>query len=189
MSQPNSGQPTDFQVKGSSICSKLHFAQECTSPEVTEHLHEWLGEATGGHPILEANWYPFDLYDGLLRALAREAFDNDLQHLEAVGIFSAEQALTTVYDVYTIQRDFLLFLRKISSLHDRFYSRSQLSLERSGDGFCELHLRDVPVDFSADIHVAAGFYIGAARLMKLENVRCERRIESDLVLFKIFWNS
>lgn len=179
----------DFQVKGSSIRSKLYFAQQCLSPEVCSRLGRWLRGFANSEQILDANWYPFELYDGLLRTLAMEAYGGDLRRLEEVGIFSAEQALTTVYEVYAIQRDFPMFLRRISALHDRFYSRSKLELVGSGEGFCEIQLSDVSVDFTADIHVASGFYIGAARLMGLDKVSCERRIEGQKALFRLDWLS
>lgn len=180
--------PGEFLVKGSSIRSKLYFAQETLSPDIVARLSRWLADTNRGEQILDANWYSFELYDGLLRELAKEAFGGDLLRLEEVGVFSAEQALTTVYEVYAIQREFLKFLRRISSLHDRFYSRSKLELVSSSETSCDLQLTDVPVDFSADIHVASGFYIGAARLMQLNNVRCDRRIEGDRVFFRLTWD-
>ena len=175
-----------YQVKGSTIRSKLEFAAERCGSEARENLAAYL--SAQAHPtILDAEWYSFSLYDGLLRKLAADFLGDDLSRLQEVGIYSAEKALTTTYEAFAARRDFPLFLKKISTLHNRFYSTGTLVVVDSGEDFCELEIRDAPIISRADVYLAAGFYIGAARLMGHDRAQVAFEVYSSRVHFRVAW--
>ncbi len=176
-----------LNVKGSTLRSKLEFTEERFGSTARQQIEEYLREQ-GFPTILDANWYPFDLFDGVLQKMADDFFDGDLTKLEEVGAYSAEQALSTTYEPYAARRDFQQFLQRISSLHDRFYDTGQLEITARGDEFCEIELQGLPQVSQADVHVAAGFYVGAARFMGLESARCRFSIGPDRVHFRLDWS-
>lgn len=176
-----------YRVKGSTIRSKLDFAAERLGTEARRALEAHL-EAAGVTQILDADWYPFRLYDGVLRSLAADQFGGNLSQLREVGVYSAEKALSATYAAYAEQRDFPRFLERISALHRRFYSTGRLEVTAKGDDFCELDLVELPEVSYADVYIAAGFYIGAAKLMGLERARCRFQVGDDGVHFRLDWS-
>ncbi len=178
---------SEFKVKGSTLLSKLEFAGERLGAEPRRKLEEYL-QASGIPKILDAEWYPFSLYDGLLRKLAADNYGGNVSRLREVGAYSAGRALSTTYSAFAAQRDFLLFLRRLSTLHGRFYSVGRLAVTATGDDFCELDLLDSPVISYADVYIAAGFYVGAARLMGLKKATCRFQVGDDRVHYRLDWS-
>lgn len=178
---------SEFKVKGSTLLSKLEFAGERLGEEAKRTLEDYLA-SSGAAKVLDAEWYPFSLYDGLLRKMAAENYGGNVSRLRDVGSYSAEKALGTTYAAFARQRDFPLFLKRISSLHGRFYSAGRLVVTATGDSFCELEILDSPVISYADVYIAAGFYIGAARLMGLEGATCRFQVGDERVHFRLDWS-
>ena len=180
---------TTLQVKGSTIRSKLSFAREKLGADAESVLRQFLGDQ-GYRQILEGGWYPFELYDGLLRQMADHSWGGDLSQLAAVGEFSSEHALTTTYDVFAGRRDFIQFLQRLSALHGRFYSEGELSVELRGEpGRCRIILHGAAPYSEADMWIASGFYTGAARLMGLGDVQCQFVNHADRVVFDLAWSA
>lgn len=176
-----------FHIKGSSLSSKFDFVAERFGEEAAAELKEWFRDQAGDRIVLDANWYPFSIYDGLLRTLADRWLGGDLERLREVGAFSAEKALTSAYESYAREKNFHRFLERMSMLHGRFYSSSSLVVKAQGDNFCEVGLVDVPTGFEAAAQVAAGFYAGAARFMGHQDVRCALSIKGGRALFRLDW--
>ena len=176
-----------FHIKGSSIRSKLDFAQDRFGEEAVERLQAKLSEQVPVGQVLDSSWYPFSVYDRLLRDLAAEWFDGDLDRLQEVGGYSAKKALTSAYEVYAREKDFHRFLERLALLHDRFYSNSRLWVKSKGENFCEVDIIGVPDGFEAAAQVAAGFYVGAARLMGHSEAQCEFHQEGDRVRYRLEW--
>ena len=176
-----------YRVQGSTILSKLDFSAETQGEEAKRQLEAYL-ESAGVSQVLDADWYPFALYDGVLRRLAADHFSGNLSRLREVGVYSAGKALGNTYAAYAARRDFPLFLQRISSLHGRFYSAGRLAVTATGDDFCELELTGAPEISYADVYIAAGFYIGAARLMGLEQARCRFQVGDTRVHYRLDWS-
>ncbi len=176
-----------YRVKGNTLLSKLDYAAERQGAAAKRQLEAYL-ESAGAPQVLDADWYPFALYDGVLRRLAADHFDGNLSRLREVGVYSAEKALGTTYVAYAAQRDFPFFLQRISSLHRRFYSAGRLAVTATGDGFCELELTEAPEISYPDVYLAAGFYIGAARWMGLEQARCRFQVGDTRVDYRLDWS-
>lgn len=178
---------SEQQVKGSTIRSKLVFVRERFGDGAEREL-KMLLEAAGYKQILEGAWYPFAVYDQVLRHIAERHFAGDLRRLSEVGIFSAQTALTTTYDVFAGRRDFTQFLQRLSTLHGRFYSVGEIVVELSNaPDACKIRMRGAAPYSEADLHNATGFYVGAAQLMGLEHARCRFEPAGEEIFFHIAW--
>lgn len=176
-----------YCVKGSSIKSKLHFVKERFGAEAERALKAGLS-ANGHFLILDSDWYPYKVFDDLCIAIADNHFGGDLERLFEVGEFSAEQTLRSVYEAFVEGGDFLRFLSRIAALHGRFYNEGRMDVAVSpGGNACEIELRGAPQYSEADIQIAAGFYVGAARTCGLHRVRHEVRRRPDGVDFTLRW--
>jgi hypothetical protein len=181
-------QSRDFTVKGSTILSKLVYAREHFGPEAEKDLAAFLSEA-GEKQVLDGSWYPFALYEGVLKRLAERHFGGDLVRLRELGEDSARRALTETYQVYG-QMGLTHFLSRIGALHKRFYSHGEIEATMDDDGSrCTIRMFEVPVHSKVDRQVAAGFYVGACRVMGLRDVRCRVATVGDETFFYIDWTT
>ena len=182
--------PDDYQVKGSSISSKLAYLLEAAGEAAEGEARLFLKEKDVT-TVLEATWYPYQTYDALLVWMAQRHFGGQVDRLEKVGRFSAQKALTTTYSAFSRTGDFARFLEKMPVLHKRYYSHGQLvaSLLLPGATHCEILLDGAPTYGDADLYIAAGFYAGAAELMGLKDVQATFTRERSRVRFKLSWKN
>lgn len=174
-----------IQIKGGSIRSKLEMVRDRFGEPAAEDLERILKDA-GAYPVLEANWYPFELFDRILVRIADKHFGSDLSRLKNVGRYSAQKALTGVYKGLK-KMDFSDFARRrLTVLHSRYYSGGKLAVVQVADKGCRLCL-SAPVHFESDIWVACGFYEGAAEFGGHTGARCVWERRGDLVLYTITW--
>lgn len=178
----------EFLVKGSSLRTKLDFASERLGAEVVESLRVFLARELGNRPILDADWYPFTLYDRLLRHLAERTFGGDLSRLREVGEFSAEKALASTYQSYVRGRSIDDFLQRLPMFHQRLYTVSRLVLHSQRDDGCEIDIVDLPQISQADTHVSCGFFVGAARLLGHPRARGRSEVMLRQVRHRIRWH-
>lgn len=177
----------DLQVKGTSIRSKLAYVREHFGEAAERALSDDLA-AAGVRQVLDSSWYPFDLFERLLRTIAERHFNGELTRLQEIGRYSAEHALTTTYAFYGHQQDFDPFVRRLPTLHGRFYSRGTLEVEhRPQAASCAIRLRGAGRYADADLYVAQGFYIGAAARLGLRDPRCPFQRVDDGVDFTLAW--
>ena len=174
-----------IQIKGGSIRSKLELVRERFGERAYKDLVRIL-RAEGAHPVLEANWYPFELFDHVLIHIADKHFGKDLSRLKEVGRYSAQKALTGVYKGLK-KMDFNEFVRlRLPVLHSRYYSAGKLTVVQLADKGCRLCLA-APAHFESDIWVACGFYAGAAELAGHTGARCTWERRGNLVIYTITW--
>ncbi|RMH19294.1 MAG: hypothetical protein D6696_11030 [Acidobacteria bacterium] len=179
----------ELQVKGSTIRSKLAFARQRFGEEAEAALEEVIREAGYRH-VLEASWYPFELYVDVLTRLAERCFGGRLERLAECGAFSAQRAFTTTYDVYAKHRALRRFLADLPRLHRRFYSAGDIAVDYDGEGTsCTIRMRGLKRYHDADLYVAQGFYLGAARLFRLPQPRCTFSRRLDGVDYVLSWGS
>lgn len=176
-----------FRAKGSTLRSKLAFVARRFGEGEADALRRWLDQRIEG-AVLDAAWYPFAVYDALLQEVAERFYGGELERLQEVGRFSAEEALSNTYSIYAVKRDFGLFLKRLSSLHSRFYSGGELVVTEQEVDACGLELRDLPVVSEADAHLALGFYLRAGELMGLERIRGRfERVDSHTLRYRLSW--
>ena len=175
-----------YWVKGSSINSKWTFLDDRFGPKASGRLHDYLAEH-GAPQVLEASWYPFQLYDDVLRFVAREFLGDDLKKLRDVGRHSARQSLTGTYSVFVRPGGFRSFLERSAAFHSRYYSAGTLRLASASDDgrSFELAQDGAPIYTEPDLEIAAGFYCEAAEMMGLSEVTCEYDYTKTGVLFSL----
>jgi hypothetical protein len=184
MSKPNA----EYRVKGSTIESKLAFVRERFGSGDEQALRGELRQQ-GLTLILDSAWYPFAVYDRLLVTIAERFYGGDLEKLVAVGQYSAERALTTTYAAYTRSGDFRRFLQRIATLHEKFYSTGGMQVTvGDNESWCEIRLSGAPVYTAADLYVAQGFYLGAARLLGLQAPKIDHTMQEDGAHFRLRWD-
>lgn len=176
-----------YQVKGSTIRSKLDFVHERFGAAALASLEtEFSGR--GLLPILVSGWYDFDLYVEVLESITARHFAGDLSRLASVGAYSAEQSLKTVYAAFVRPTGFVEFLRGMSRLHHMFYNAGRIDVSVAGDRkSCTIVHRDKPRLAEADLWVASGFYRMAAALHELDEVACRFEVLGDEARFELGW--
>lgn len=178
---------SELKIKGGSIRSKMDLVQEQFGDQALDELTAILRQA-GALPVLEANWYPFELFDRVLVHIAEHHYGGDLSRLKEVGRYSARRALSGVYKGLK-RMDFIDFVQKrIPVLHNRYYSAGKVAVVQVGEKGCRLCL-SAPQRFESDIWVACGFYEGAAEFAGHKDTRCSWEERGDLVLYTITWSS
>ncbi len=178
-----------YRVKGSSIRSKLDFVHEELGAEAEQRLHDRFAQVQDLESILDSAWYPFELYDGVNRAIADLFFGGDLSQLERVGAFSAEKALSSVYGAFVAGGDFVSFLNRAALLHQRFYDvgTTEVTIGEDRKSATIVH-REAPTYSRADLFVASGFYKGAGRKLGLDEVRSEFTFDETGARFELSWD-
>ncbi len=178
----------EYEIKGSSIRSKLAFVRDRFGEDAERQLAADLA-AAGVKQVLEGSWYPFALYDLVLRRIAERHYGGDLAGLQDVGEFSARHSLAGTYRVYSDVGGFERLLQRLPSLHQRFYSRGRSVVDvQEGRGRCILELRDAPAYPETDLQVAAGFYKGSGEAMGCRNVSVHFTPREGAVRFEIRWD-
>lgn len=177
----------DYRVKGSSIRSKFDFVHDRFGEGAERRLKERFREH-GLLPVLDSVMYPFEDYDAVLRAIAEEFFDGDLSRLSEVGAYSAQKVLTGVYRAFAAGKDYLGFLRRAAVLHERFYSHGGMDVDLAEDGeSCTIVLSGAPTYSESDLHVAGGFYAGAADLLGIQSLDWEMSWDASSARFLLSW--
>ena len=175
-----------LQIKGSTLNSKVAFVRDRFGEDAAGQVESLLREETGGD-VLDGSWYPFEVYLAVLQSIADRHYGGDPSSLFEIGVHSAHEALTGIYDFYQML-DFPQFLTRVSNLHGRFYSAGELSVEHEeGASRCAIRLHGAPPYSELDLYVAAGFYPGSARILGHPEIRCRFEDRGDEVLFQLDW--
>lgn len=178
---------SDYNIKGSSIQSKLDYVQATHGDKALEELKGVL-RAHGILLLLQSSWYPAGLYEKVNRFIAERFLGGDLRRLVEVGSYSSSKALDSVYRVYLETGDFARFLERLSSLHERFFDKGRMEV-KAAERSCEILLSGAPSYPAADMQVAAGFYAGAARKFGLANVQCDVQRQRGGMRFLLTWDA
>jgi hypothetical protein len=176
-----------FLIKGSSLRTKLDYASQRFGEQASASLDSYLVETLGDRPVLDADWYPFAVYDGLLRLLVRRCLGGDMTRLQEVGHYSAESALGSVYESYARGGRFGAFVDRLPMLHQRLYTVSRLVVQAKEDAACVLETVDMPCISEADTNVSCGFFVGAARLLGHPEALGTIQPAETTVRYRISW--
>jgi hypothetical protein len=176
-----------YQVKGSTINSKLAFVAERFGANARAELEKELADA-GAPKFFDSGWYPYAQYCDLLRRIADNQYAGNITRLEEAGEYSAAKALETTYSAFAKRGDFIGFLNHISMLHKMFYSEGRTEVEvMAGGKSCEIRHRDKPEFAEEDLHVALGFYRGSARLHGINKMSGRYFSDALGVTFVLDW--
>ena len=176
-----------YEVKGSSILSKLEYLRKVHGTEAAEKVEAPL-KKKGLMPFLTSSWYPYSIYVGVNEVIANELFGGNLAGLQEVGAYSAEKSLLGTYKMLAQNNDYFGLLGELAILHGRFYNIGTLKVEVAEDrSSCRIMLSGAPAYAEADIQVAAGFYIKAAELTDRPDARIAIERQPDAVAFDVSW--
>lgn len=175
---------SEYSVTGRSIVSKLDFVRVAHGRTVARSLTADL-ELPELDPDL---WYPFDLYDRLLRAIAERCYSGELARLYDVGAFSAEHALTTTFKKVADSGDMVGMLERFGVVHQQSYNAGRAAVLADPEGRrITVHLAGAPTYSEADLWVAAGFYAGAAQLLGCHTAECRFCLTEDGGHLELKW--
>ncbi len=175
----------EYRIKGSSIRCKLDFVRERYGAEAEQALRNRFDRKL--FPILDSSWYPFSFYEALVKVIVDEHLGGDMTRLREVGVYSAEKVLTSVYKLFTVGQDFVGFLKRAEALHGTCYNQGGMKVAVAEDRkSCQIHLT-APTFAEADLHIAAGFYAGAGKLLGEHNVSCTFVHNHDGAHFQLRW--
>lgn len=179
----------EFRIKGSSIATKLSFIAERYGSEHEASLREWLDDR-GYRRILDASWYPFTLFEGLLFVIVERHYDGQVERIQEVGVDSAQRTLTSTYGAFIRGKAFGQFLALMPQLHPRIYSHGTVT-PHVDEAACQarIALRDLPKYSDPDLFVSQGFFLGAAKLLGLPEARGSfARVEGGID-FSVRWDT
>jgi len=176
----------DYKIKGSSIRTKFQFVKEKYGDAAEQALQGQFDRSL--FPILDSSWYPFSFNEKISLTIVRAHFAGDMSRLREVGAFSATRVLTSVYKFYATAKGFIEFLRRAELLHETCYSKGGMKVDIGGDlKSCDIYLR-APIFSEADMHVAAGFYEGAAAFFGETGITCTCAHEGHGAHFHMAWS-
>ena len=99
-----------------------------------------------------------------------------------------QKVLTGVYKAFAAGKDYPGFLRRAAVLHERFYSHGKMDVRLAEDGkSCEIVLHDAPTYSESDLHIAGGFYAGAAELLGVESLDWDLSWDPSGARFQLRW--
>jgi hypothetical protein len=180
--------PQEYLVKGIAIRTKFEYVRDHHGVAADESFRAAFTHHKGLMPLLDSSWYPFAVYDEVIRAIAAKFFSGQLAGLREVGAASAEKALTTVYKSFARSGDVAGFFERIGSLYSTYYNvglmKAQMSAAGSG---CTLLLSGAPQYSPADLEVSAGFFLGACKLLGKPQARCSIHSAKEGVHYDLKW--
>jgi len=175
----------DYKVKGSSIRSKLEFAQARLSEQ---EYASFIAQFDRSHiPVFDSFWYPSEFNEAVNNALINQLFRGNIGRLREVGEFSANKVLRTVYQVFAATKDFAAFLKRAEILHQSCYNQGGMEVEIAADGHACTITLSAPSFSDADLYIAAGFYQGAGIMLGASNIKCDFYREIGTAYFKLKW--
>src|SRR5262249_43016947 len=93
--------------------------------------------------VLDSNWYSFDLYERLVRAICKVAAGGDESVYTTMGHYSALQAFTTTYRAFRGKSP-VDFLRNMPPMHELRNSPSRVEVLKRSDRHCTLKILEPP---------------------------------------------
>jgi hypothetical protein len=178
----------EYKVKGIAVRTKFDYVRENHGKSAEEALKSGLVQYRSHMPLLDSSWYPFAFYDDVIRAIATRFFSGHLTGLREVGVYSAQQALTTVYKSFARSGSVAEFFKRIGSVHSTYYNLGEMRDEAdpAGNG-CTVLLSGAPVYSEADQEISVGFFLGACRLLGKPEARCSVRTANGGVRYELRW--
>ncbi len=178
----------EYKVKGIAIRTKLDYVKEKHGHAAEEVLKASFGHYKSLMPLLDSSWYPFALYDEVIRAIAERFFAGHLSGLREVGTYSAQQALTTVYKSFARSGDVAEFFKRIGSVYSTYYNLGEMhgEAEPTGNGY-SLTLSGAPLYSEADLELSAGYFLGACKLLGRPQASCSYKAVNGSVHYDLRW--
>jgi predicted hydrocarbon binding protein len=160
-------------VKGSKLSSKLTFVREQFGPAAHETLLARVSAADRAAlaNVIDLRWYPFELYDRLLRAVVTVFGNGDEALLDRMGAHSAQHQLSNIYAAY--KRDELVrMLKNMVPMHSHMNDPGHMQVVTDAGGVCTIVVTE-PKSTAAACRVSRAFYKRVAELAGAPNVRVE----------------
>lgn len=158
------------KVKGSKLGSKLVFVREKFGAAAAEKVLGAMAPADRAElaNIIDLKWYPFELYDALLRTIV-SVHGNDERLLDEIGRHSADHQLSNIYSAY--KRDELLrMLKNMVPMHSHMNDPGRMEVSASGSATFAIIVTE-PKSTMAACRVSRAFYQRVAELAGARNVR------------------
>jgi hypothetical protein len=180
--------PVIYGVKGSTVRTKFEYVRQRFGEEDERLFREHFKDRSELQPLLDVSWISFRLYDELNCYIAEKFFGGDMSRLQEVGTYSAERALQTTYRAFARGKDFLQFLDQMREYVRAFYNVGDLLVE-VGDNqkSAIVKFRKAPEYTLAELHMSAGFFVGAGRLMGLSDITCRSSLSRQGIDLDLRW--
>ena len=160
-----------YSIKGSAIRMKFEFVRAHFGLLAEAAMHTHFRGRPELEPLLDVTWVPFALYEEINHYIARTHFGGDLARLQEVGAFSADRGLRSIYRSWVRGKAFVEFLGRMGEYYKTFYSAGDLDVRVDSEEKAAILLfRNAPLYSEAEMHIATGFFVGAARVMGLDDV-------------------
>jgi len=178
----------EYKVKGIAVRTKFEYVRDQHGPAAEEALRPVLDHYKALMPLLDSSWYPFSLYDEVIRTIATRFFGGRLAGLREVGVYSAQQALTTVYKSFARSGNVTEFFKRIGSVHSTYYNLGEMhdEVDPAGNG-CTVIQSGAPLYSEADQEISAGYFLGACKLLGKPQARCNVKATRDSVRYELRW--
>jgi hypothetical protein len=103
--------------------------------------------------------------------IANTLLGGELSRLQEVGAYSAERGLSSIYRSWVRGKAFFEFLGQMGEYYKTFYSAGDLEVQIGGDRKSATLLFSKAPQYSvAEMHIATGFFVGAAKVTGLDDV-------------------
>jgi predicted hydrocarbon binding protein len=158
-------------VKGSKISSKLAFVEKHYGPQALQQLLGSLSSEDRASlaNVIDLKWYPFELYDHVLRAIVSVNAKNDESVLDRIGAHSAEHQLNNIYSAYK-REDLIRMFRNMVPMHAHMNDPGQMEVTIGGAAACTIIVTE-PRSTASACRVSRAFYKRVAEMAGAKDVR------------------
>lgn len=158
------------KVKGSKITSKFAFVKEYYGDQALDSLLASMDDedARALIAVIEAGWYPQDLYERLLKAICSHLAVGDEAIFTRIGHHSAQHLINSTYKVFQ-SKDPLRLLKNQAPMHTMMNQPGEMEVSSNGPGHCTIKVAS-PRSSAVICKCARAFYHKAVELCGVTKV-------------------
>lgn len=174
------------QIKGSMLTSRLAFVEEQGEPGDKERVLAQMPARLAAEleaNVLPSDWYPFELFVELSRAIDQVLGKGDLALAREMGGFAAEQLLRTIYKSFSKEGHPGFLFQRASAVWSQFYDTGRLTVVEEGPKQIRLLVTDFANParehcLSVEGWIEKNVEFSGATGVRVEEVKCRARGDS-----------
>jgi len=180
------------KVKGTVFSPRLDYIEKKASPAEQAQIHELLSPELRTQieqHMLSNQWYPFEYYLELNRAIVQVLGHGQEAILREVGYYSAEVALNGIYKTFFRAGSPGFIIKIATRAWEQYFQNGALRVETHSDKQLTVHFTGIEVLAREHFISTAGWITKVLELSGAKNVRIDiGQFGPALVTLEILWD-